>query len=64
MATIQPKGERLRQAVRWISEQCEEHPQKSLKSLIQLAGMRFNLTPKEELYLVSFYAESRGEGNS
>ncbi|MFP3928395.1 MAG: hypothetical protein ACLFUE_08855 [Desulfobacteraceae bacterium] len=55
MATIQPKGEKLRQAVRWISEERQENPQKPFSRLIQEASARFNLAPKDEIYLESFY---------
>mgnify|MGYP001054361587 FL=1 len=55
MATVQPKGETLRQAVRWISEQLEEDPDRKRSGLIQEACARFNLTPKDEVYLISFY---------
>ncbi len=55
MATIQPKGENIRQAIRWISQQREDEPQKATSILIQEACLRFNLTPKDEIYLDSFY---------
>ncbi len=55
MATVQPKGETLRRAVRWISEQLEEGPGRKRSGLIQEACARFNLTPKDEEYLRSFY---------
>jgi len=55
MATIQPKGETLRQAVKWISGQLEENPERKTSGLIQEACARFNLTPKDEDYLTSFY---------
>ncbi|MGD8389802.1 MAG: hypothetical protein PVG49_21830 [Desulfobacteraceae bacterium] len=55
MATIQPKGESIRQAVKWISAQREENPEKHIGQLIQAACRRFNLTPKDEVYLESFY---------
>ena len=55
MANIQPKGEALRQAVKWISEQLEEDPDRKTSALIQEACTRFNLTPKDEVYLISFY---------
>ena len=55
MATIQPKGEKLRQAVRWISEERQEGEEKGVQKLIREAGLRFNLSPKEEEYLISFY---------
>lgn len=48
---IQPQGDHLRNAVKWISEQRKENPEVSLSSLIEKAGVRFNLSPKDEIYL-------------
>ena len=55
MATIQPKGEKVRQAVKWISENRKEDESKSIPLLILEAAGRFNLSPKDEEFLVSFY---------
>lgn len=55
MSSIQPKGENIRKAVKWISQQLEDDPQKKPLSLVREACMRFNLTPKDEIYLESFY---------
>jgi hypothetical protein len=63
VTTIQPKGEHLRQAIRWISAERLEDESKPLSKLIQEAAQRFNLSPVEEEYLVSFYRE-RHEGAS
>lgn len=57
MATIQPKGERVRQAVKWISENLKEDEKRPIYSLIQDASLRFTLSPKEEDFLRSFYEE-------
>ncbi len=57
MATIQPKGEKLRQAVKWISENLREDECRSLYMLIQEAAQQFNLSPKDEDFLMSFYKE-------
>jgi hypothetical protein len=57
MATIQPKGEKLRQAVKWISENRQEDETRSLCILIQEAAQQFNLSPKDEDFLMSFYKE-------
>ena len=58
MSTIQPKGEKMRQAVKWISEKRKEDKSRSFYVLIQEASQQFNLSPKEEEFLVSFYKES------
>jgi hypothetical protein len=57
MATIQPKGEKLRQAVQWISGMRQEDETRPIPELIQGASNQFNLSPKEEEFLRSFYEE-------
>jgi len=57
MATIQPKGERVRQAVKCISENLQEDEKRPIYRLIQDASLRFTLSPKEEDFLRSFYEE-------
>lgn len=59
MATIQPQGESIRQAVKWISAELLEEPSKKVGKLIQAAALRFNLSPLEEEYLVSFYGKEK-----
>jgi hypothetical protein len=61
MSTLKPKGEKLRQAVRWISEMIGEEETGSIPRYIQQASERFNLSPKEEAFLTSFYLE-QGKG--
>ena len=55
MATIQQKGENVRRAVKWISEMRKEDESRSMESLIERASQQFNLSPKEEDFLRSFY---------
>jgi hypothetical protein len=57
MATIMPEGERVRQAVKWISAEKTEDESKPIKKLVQQAALRFNLSPKEEMELTHFYQE-------
>ncbi len=54
-----PEGELLRKAVRWISEQQEMVPRPSLAKLLDEAGERFNLSPKDSQFLYTFFIESR-----
>jgi hypothetical protein len=61
VATIQPKAENMRQAIRWISAERLEDESKPIQKLIQEAALRFNLSPMDEEYLVSFYRE-KGKG--
>ena len=58
MATIKPKGEKIRQTVKWISEKLKEDENRSVPALIQEAALRFNLSPKEDEFLQSFYKQN------
>ena len=51
MATIQPKGENLRNAVKWISEERQYTPDRNYQSLIEEACLKFNLSPMDAQYL-------------
>jgi hypothetical protein len=61
--SIQPEGEQLRNAVKWISEQRKDG--KGVKDggsdsqLVSQAALKFNLSPKEEEYLHRFLKEGR-----
>lgn len=47
MTTIQPQGENLRRAVKWISAERRDNPKASLSKLIDQACLTYNLTPAE-----------------
>ncbi len=55
MVTIQPEGKNVRQAIKWISENLKEDETQTPIRLIEEAGARFNLSPKDEEFLRSFY---------
>ena len=57
MPTIMPEGERVRQAVKFISSERMEDEKKPIRDLIREASLKFNLSPKEEEDLVNFYRE-------
>ncbi|MFC1524006.1 hypothetical protein ACFL6N_04365 [Thermodesulfobacteriota bacterium] len=48
---IQPQGERIRKAVRWISDMVLTHPEKKRADIIRQAEIKFDLTPKECTFL-------------
>jgi hypothetical protein len=60
MANIQPKGEKVRNAVKWISQSLQDDPAAPLRKLIGEACRKFNLSPLDEESLVSFYSEKKG----
>ena len=54
-----PEGELLRKAIRWISEQRELVPRPSLAELIDKAGERFSLSPKDSEFLLNFFTAAQ-----
>jgi len=54
MSTIQPKGEKLKNAVKWISEKRKETPDINLARLVDDAGFQFDLSPKDSQFLLRF----------
>lgn len=61
MTTIQPKGEKTRQAVRWISDMRQDGDNRPIHLLIEEASQRFNLSPKDEEFLRGFYEEKSSQ---
>ena len=52
MTTVQPEGEDLRKAVKWISEERKYDPQAQLSKLIEEACLKFDLSPMDAEYLL------------
>lgn len=48
---MQPEGYALEQAIRWIREELKQVPKKPIGKLIQEAGRKFDLSPKDEEFL-------------
>ena len=51
MTTVQPQGEDIRRAVKWISEERTYHPQRKLSELIDEACLKFDLSPMDAEFL-------------
>ncbi len=58
MNSIMPDSAQLKSAVKWISEQLKEDHTKSKQGLINEAISRFDLNPKQSMFLLSFYKNS------
>ena len=56
MTTILPQGELMRRAVKWIDEQRAETG-KSVTALLDMAALRFNLSPNDATFLENFFKE-------
>jgi hypothetical protein len=55
--SIQPEGEDLRKAVKWISEKIQDCSGKPMMKLIEEAALKFDLAPKDQEYLIRFYSK-------
>ncbi|MBW2540074.1 MAG: hypothetical protein JRE27_10780 [Deltaproteobacteria bacterium] len=56
--SIQPEGEDLRKAVKWVSEERKYNPERSLKELIEAASLNFDLSPGDAEFLARFVKEN------
>ena len=55
MTTVQPEGEDLRKAVKWISEERKYNPEAVTSKLIEEACLKFDLSPMDAEYLRNFF---------
>ena len=44
---ILPSGDKMKKAIRWISDTLLEHPEKKRSQIVREAELRFDLTPLE-----------------
>jgi hypothetical protein len=55
MATVMPEGENIQKAIKWISANFEDDPKQAIKTLIEKAVFKFDLSPKETEFLSGFF---------
>jgi hypothetical protein len=55
--SIQPQGEDLRNAVKWVSEERKYNSEKEVKAIVQEACMKFDLSPKDADFLLRYLLE-------
>jgi len=60
MTTVMPHSELVRRAAAWVAERKAENCG-SLSSLLDEAGMRFNLGPTDQDFLRKMFADGGGE---
>ena len=58
MSSTLPTGELLRKAAAFVAETRKADPERSLASVLDEAGMRFNLTPLDSEALYSLFTDS------
>ena len=57
MNPILPEGEDIRKAIKWISGQREETPEKPLHKLVEEAVFIFDLSPMDHEFLTGFFRQ-------
>jgi len=62
--SIQPQGESLRRAVRFVSEKLQEDPDRALPPLVTEATLKFDLNPSQGEYLTRFYRDAAKHGGA
>jgi hypothetical protein len=55
--SIQPEGEDLRKATKWISDKLRYESNVSLTKAIEEACVKFDLPPKDAEFLMRFFSE-------
>ena len=59
--SIQPEGEDLRKATKWISDQRLGEPGAKLRELIEKASIKFDLSPQDTEFLARFFTQQSAE---
>ena len=59
MTGIGPEDENVRKAVQWISDKRQYEEGGPLATLIEEASGRFNLSPKDEEFLLRFFSNKK-----
>lgn len=59
---VQPPGDRIRKAIKWLSDAVLAQPDKSRQRLLEEAEIRFNLSPRECEFLDCNFGEVPREG--
>ncbi len=64
MSTVQPKGEKLKKAIQWVSEKRKENPDANLARLADEASLRFDLNPKDSQFLLRFVKDDNHQNSA
>ena len=57
--SINPPGEEIRQAIKWISAQRTDNARLDPLRLIESACLKFDLSPKDQEFLARFLKENK-----
>lgn len=57
MSTVQPQGEKLKKAIKYVSEMRQNDPDVNLVKLVDEASLQYDLSPKDSEFLTRFVNE-------
>ncbi len=57
-----PEGEDLRRAVKWVSRNRVENPDRPVREFVQEAIFRFDLSPVDAEFLIGFFSQGKDGG--
>jgi hypothetical protein len=63
MSELTPQGENVRKAVKWISDKRQYEPETCgpLGTLVEQASRKFDLSPKDQDFIVRFFMTKKQE---
>lgn len=56
---LEPQGEDLRKAVRWVSDRRRDEPQAPIWKIVEEASVRFDLSPTDSEFLRRTLVENK-----
>jgi len=59
MTTVQPEGEKIRRATKWLIEERKYSPDRSVAKLLEEACLKFDLSPKDAEFLQRFVKDEK-----
>lgn len=59
MHDLLPDGEDLRRAVKWVSGNLQENPDRPVQPLVQEAIFKYDLSPRDADFLIMFFRERK-----
>lgn len=59
MPNIMPESENLQKSIKWISSAFEEDQNQPIQKVIDKAVFKFDLSPKDTEFLISFFRNHR-----
>ena len=57
--SIQPQGEDLRKAVKWVFEERKHNSERDIQQIVEEASAKFDLSPKDAAFLGRFVREDQ-----